>query len=159
MLVEDNDIISKYEQIADSFWKQFINAVKNLKIPEIEVNNVENISDTIDIAIGKYANHPSVFKIKEKVTGDGEFIFQRVSEEEVLNQFKNLKTNFKNIPGKILKEHAYIYYQQITSIIHDNLDNNTFPDTLKQADVYPVFKDGDRTNVQDYRPVSVLTYA
>ena len=36
------------------------------------------------------------------------------------------------------------------------LDNNTFPSTLKCAESKPVFKNDDRCNKENYRPVSLL---
>lgn len=138
--------------------------MKNLHIPDIEVNNIENLTDSIDISIEKYKHHPSILKIKEVVgNSNRKFNFHSIDEQEVIDQFKNLKTNksttFNNIPGKILKDNADIYCGKVTKIINDNLNNNTFPDSLKLADVNPVFKKNHRTNVENYRPVSVLTYA
>ena len=162
MLVKGDQIIANDKDIAENFSKYFINAVQNLHIPEVEVDPVEHLTDKIDIAIEKYKNHPSILKIKEKVTSECDFEFYNINENEVILQFKTLNTNksttFENIPGKILKENAYIYYKTVTKIINDNLDNNTFPDDLKFADVYPVFKNGNRNDVEAFRPVSVLTY-
>ena len=52
-----------------------------------------------------------------------------------------------------------MYFQKMAELINYHLEVNSFPDTLTLADVYPVFKKGDRTNIGDYRPVSVLAYA
>ena len=42
-----------------------------------------------------------------------------------------------------------------------NFNNSTFdaafPSELKKADVIPVFKRKDRDNVENYRPISILT--
>ena len=43
-----------------------------------------------------------------------------------------------------------------TKIINESLTINKFPDDLKLADVTPTFKSGDKTNVKNYRPISVL---
>ena len=44
----------------------------------------------------------------------------------------------------------------MTEIINNNLDECTFPETLKLADVYPVFKKEDRTIAEYYRPVNIF---
>ena len=36
------------------------------------------------------------------------------------------------------------------------LENCSFPDRLKLADITPIFKKGDATIPDDYRPISVL---
>jgi hypothetical protein len=36
------------------------------------------------------------------------------------------------------------------------LDSGVFPDSLKISKLTPVFKDGDKQNVSNYRPIAVL---
>ena len=129
MLVKNNLIISQEQDVSKEFSNQFKNAVKNLNIPEVQVNETGSLTDKIDMCTEKIKNHPSIIKINEMVGNcDDRFEFQRVNEEEVITQFKNLKDNkattFKNIPGKILKEYADIYHSMVTNIINLNLENN-----------------------------------
>jgi retron-type reverse transcriptase len=44
----------------------------------------------------------------------------------------------------------------LTHIINLSLENGIFPTKLKLAKVIPLFKQGDRTNVNNYRPISLL---
>ena len=39
-------------------------------------------------------------------------------------------------------------------IINNSLTNGIFPDKLKQALVIPVYKKGDETQIENYRPIS-----
>jgi len=41
-------------------------------------------------------------------------------------------------------------------IINQSFSSGIFPSALKTARVCPVFKSGDRANVNNYRPISVL---
>ena len=41
--------------------------------------------------------------------------------------------------------------------INDSIKSSQFPEVLKQASVYPVFKKGAKTDKENYRPVSVLS--
>ena len=41
-------------------------------------------------------------------------------------------------------------------IINSEIHTSHFPDELKLADVTPIFKTDDATNVKNYRPISVL---
>jgi len=60
-------------------------------------------------------------------------------------------------PGKLLKENNDTCSPDLLPIIYNNIDKNTFPDKLKVADVTPVHKKDEVTNVKNYRPVSVLS--
>ena len=81
-----------------------------------------------------------------------------LNEVEDLTKKLNIKkgTTFKNIPPKILKENADICCPILKKIVNDTFKSNEFPKELKLADVTPVFKKGDATNVKNYRPISVL---
>ena len=65
-------------------------------------------------------------------------------------------STYKNIPTKILKENTEICSSTLLRIINNEIHEFHFPDELKFADVTPIFKKGDSTNVKNYRPVSVL---
>ena len=45
----------------------------------------------------------------------------------------------------------------ISNIINKALDEGTFPNILKKAEVIPVYKKCDKLNKSNYRPVSILT--
>ena len=94
------------------------------------------------------------------VTTRNEFNFSQISLKEVEDQMKKLNikkgTTFKNIPTKILKDNADICCPILMNLINDTFKKNEFPDELKVADVTPVFKKDDSTNVKNYRPISVL---
>ena len=44
----------------------------------------------------------------------------------------------------------------ITNIINRSLTTGVFPDNLKRARVTPIPKEGDKCNLSNYRPISVL---
>ena len=163
-LVKGNDILSKDEDVAIELADMFSNAVSRLNIPDIPVNEVPEGYDIVDTAVLKYKDHPSIFKIIEKmpIAEEDEFNFQMVSDDYILKKIKRLKTNkattFQNIPGKIFVENADIYYTKITELINGHIESSSFPDSLKFADVNPVHKKKERTNPENYRPVSVLSY-
>ena len=44
----------------------------------------------------------------------------------------------------------------VHNLFNKTFHENVFPDELKVADITPIFKKDDSTNVKNYRPVSVL---
>src|SRR6218665_787429 len=46
----------------------------------------------------------------------------------------------------------------ISEIINSSFETGLIPPDLKKAKITPIFKQGDRTNVTNYRPISVLPY-
>ena len=51
---------------------------------------------------------------------------------------------------------TYIIDKHLTNIINNNLLRNSFSGSTKIASVRPVFKKGERTEIGNYRPVSIL---
>ena len=86
------------------------------------------------------------------------FFFQPTCSNEVLSIIKKLKNgdNIRDIPVKLLK----VAGNQISIIIADlfNLciEQSIFPETLKLARIRPVFKSGDKSDISNYRPISIL---
>ena len=56
-----------------------------------------------------------------------------------------------------MKAIKYETSKAITHIINQSLHTGILPDKLKLAKVIPVFKKGDRTKLDNYRPISILS--
>ena len=96
--------------------------------------------------------------IRAKYRGTSKFSFQPVTIEEVKNIVRALKTNKVvggEIPTKILKECDFTFYV-LTKCINKSIDIGYFPDSLKLANVTPVFKKGYPLDKANYRPASIL---
>ena len=91
---------------------------------------------------------------------DTRFSFKRIQPKQVfdiLSKLKNGKAMGQNmIPNQILKSSKNIISQSLADIFNASLKSSIFPDDLKIAKVAPIFKEGDRDNMTNYRPISVL---
>lgn len=80
--------------------------------------------------------------------------------EEVILLIKNLKTNKSagpdNIPATTIKNHHLAFANILTNVFNEIIETGEFPECLKKARVVPIFKSGDPTCVNNYRPISVL---
>ena len=61
-----------------------------------------------------------------------------------------------NIGAKILKYCGDTIVCPITSIINNCINAGIFPDQLKDAYVLPIHKDADKSDLNNYRPISIL---
>lgn len=59
------------------------------------------------------------------------------------------------VSNNIVKIHKDDLKRPLTVIFNDLLSRAEFPDVLKCAVVKPLFKEGDRTSVNNYRPISL----
>ena len=65
-------------------------------------------------------------------------------------------TGCDQIPAKLLKHASLQIAPVISIIINKALDEGTFPNNLKKAEVIPVYKKSDKLNKSNYRTVSIL---
>ena len=87
------------------------------------------------------------------------FFFRPVhcySTEKLICSLKNKSCNLNTIPVKILKSVCNIISPCVMNIINISLTTGAFPDSLKKAPVTPIPKQGDKCNLSNYRPISVL---
>ena len=72
-----------------------------------------------------------------------------------LNPYKSTGTD--NIPARFVKDGASVFRKPIGHIINLSIEKNVVPKGLKNAWVVPLFKKKKRSEVGNYRPVSVLS--
>ena len=110
-----------------------------------------------------FRNFETIKKIKESQQAAENFSvsFIVISEEEVKHAIKDLPINKStisgDIPTKILKQHAQIYYKKLADIFHESIKMGKFPDILKKDEVTPIYKKHDMNDKKNYRPVSTLS--
>ena len=88
------------------------------------------------------------------------FTFKLVTPIQVYDILKKLlnskATGIYEIPNKILKACSDIISPHLSQIFNISLTTTCYPDSLKFAKVAPVYKGGDKDNLDNYRPISVL---
>ena len=56
----------------------------------------------------------------------------------------------------VVKKNRHLICVPLCSIFNSRLSTGIFPNQIKIAKVIPDFKSGDRTNIQNNRPISAL---
>jgi hypothetical protein len=84
-----------------------------------------------------------------------------VSEKDILNKIKRLDINKSTSPDKIppliIKQCAKELTQLLHIIFNQSLSTGVFPDIWKTAHIIPIFKTGEKTCCENYRPISILS--
>jgi hypothetical protein len=88
------------------------------------------------------------------------FIFP-VTEEEVVSLAKNLKNKltagYDDIPKSLVEQCIQLIKGPLTHTYNVSLRSGIFPDEWKAAKVKPWYKKGDRYDIQNYRPISIIS--
>ena len=162
VLTEGERIISDDFEVAETMNELFVTVTDSLGINEnfIDENPTDGVTDPVEKAVKKFSNHPSILKIKSHYQNVGPFVFQKVAPGTVDKEVRNLNpkkaTTHKNIPPKILKYNSDVCVEPLTQIFNDCIENSTFPDELKCADVTSLPKNGPTNTRTKFRPISVL---
>ena len=140
--LDNKKVITEATEISDTFNHHFTNIGENL------ANNIgkSNVDPT------QYLKSPnSVFSFNEIDIG---------KVRRLLNQISTKKSPcLDNIPGNLLKIAADILAPSLTKIFNKSLSTGIYPNDWKLARVVPVFKIGDRSDMINYRPISIISSA
>ena len=137
----DNNITSKTQIIVNYFNQYFVNIGHTLAS---KLNDVEPDSHK------KYLKSPT----------SNFFKFQLVNENAISNFFDNIphknSTGVDDISTFSIKSVNFDLLKAVTTTVNQSLTTGIFPDNPKLAKVIALFKKGDPTSINNYRPVSLL---
>ena len=84
-----------------------------------------------------------------------------ISEDEIsrtINSLKNASAGWDNIPTFVVKKVLKHIIRPLTYLVNKSIEQGIFPDELKVAKVFPIYKSGDKKCTSNYRPISVLSF-
>ena len=143
----DREKVSGGENVADSQTADFINSFFSNIGPKLAKNH----------------NEPwEFFGDNQNGQGlDGVACQNFVTEYgEVLKLCKDIKVSkssgFEDISTKVFKDAFSVLIPQLVYLFNLSFDRGVFPERWKQATIIPLYKGGDKTEVGNYRPVSLL---
>ena len=91
---------------------------------------------------------------------DNNFTFTPVTAEEIIDELKTIPqkkaSGLDNISTRLLKCAATTIAPILCKIFNMCLTQGTMPDDLKSARVVPIYKNGDKDELTNYRPISIL---
>ena len=138
--------IENITSVFNSFFNRITNSLLIPEIPELLVTNLDPVSS----AIAKYATHPSIVAIKSKANTPSMFELHATAEDDMIKEnliVSYVKSASGSIPIKALKVAVFDFAGALTKPFNDNVvDQSSFPDELKFADILPVHKKGRTTD-------------
>ena len=145
-LIIDDEQITESEAVAQKLNTYFTSIADILNENDIDIPNID--TDII-----------SNF-VKNKVPNDEYFNIPFISTEQVHAYINKLECSkamgLDGIGPRIIKTAASVVSPSIAMLINKSIATGTFPDQLKQAKVFPIFKSGSKSDPSNYRPISIL---
>ena len=123
-----------------------------------EIVEKQKIADTCNlhfVSVGKRLaeglTNINIDTISHVVTPNEKFKFSKISMEQVKQVIRKLvngkATGVHDVPNRVLKDSVDVIEPFLTEICNCSLLSKMFPDDLKTGRVAPVFKSGDRENL------------
>lgn len=98
--------------------------------------------------------------VQGKIPNGTEFTIPSVTTHFIQSQLQNLRvskaTGIDDLSAKYLKVAAPIISEPLAKIFNLSIQTGNYPDALKKAKVTPVYKRGEKSDINNYRPISVL---
>ena len=95
------------------------------------------------------------------INTDKRFQFTQTNNDQVFSVLtklcKSKATGFDQISARLVRECADLISSSLTNIFNLSLTLGTFPEDWKCAKVTPIFKQGTRNELNNYRPISVIS--
>lgn len=170
----DREQLSKASKNSKILWKTINNITnyKSTKTPNIQLLNAKaspkesvNFANSFFSNVGKsLAESISVQNLTNNSSPissqSSSFVLLETDPTELYNIIMNLKSDsapgWDNIPTKFLKLSVHVIVPALCHLANLCFDKGIFPDLLKQSIVTPVYKSGEREDINNYRPISVL---
>ena len=157
ILKQNDDVITKPNEIVDCFNEYFINMAVHIG-PDDSVP----IDDDVFSCVEKYDNHDGIVNIRRQMENNNmnSFHFSNINVDTVQHHLQklNLKkaTGCDMLPAKLLKSGSGVFCNSVCHLMNMSINSSKFPNALKLAEICPVLKKGNNLEVNNYRPVSIL---
>ena len=173
------DKISSYQGNMKESWKTInellnkrskssnIECLKDLGTETVHKKEISNVMNNFFCSVGKDLANKIAPVPNPLLSGDyevnkdrAEFNFKTIEVKDIRAAFAKIKTaksfGIDNISSYFLKLALHYIGNSLAALFNTSIETSQFPDSWKVARVTPIFKEGDKTEKSNYRPISVL---
>ena len=154
---------TKNEDLAKTFNNFFGNIVGKLGIELVldDELNLFSIDDLILKAMAKYENYSSILRIKnymkEKYLKFSFEFVDKLKTSKEINKLDGKKACHEHdVPVKLIKSNNDLFSHFIYHNFNNSLFSSNFSSNLKGADILPKHKKKDKSDIENYRPISIF---
>ena len=139
----ENETLTNPSQITQAFNKFFTNIGHNL---------AQTISNNESNDFRDYMGNPIAqsFNLCETSSHEIKYHMEKINPKKA--------TGRDGLPGKFLNISAPIAAEPLAKLFNMSISTGEYPDILKIARVLPIHKKGESTDMNNYRPISILTH-
>jgi hypothetical protein len=120
-----------------------------------------NFMNTVAELVKQNSNKGSYNNLHQEIKHCPNSIFIPPVTEQVVSLGKSLNgkptADYDNIPESLVKQCIQLIKGPLTHIYNISLKSDVFPDEWKAAKVKPLNKKGDRYDIQNYRPIAIIS--
>ena len=84
-----------------------------------------------------------------------------LSETDIIKSCMNLKSDLScgpdNIPSLLVRDCAHVFAVPLAILYNFCIQSGSFPDRWKMTNICPILKDGNRADITNYRPISIIS--
>ena len=138
-IIVNEQNMTEPSKISETFNDFFVNVAPDLekKLPTSEINPLHYLSP----------RNPSSMRVPHATLND---------ITAIIRSLKSKKCNINDFSPIILKKNAHLIACPLTKLFNQSIQQGKFPHILKCANVIPLYKKGAKTDINNYRPISLL---
>ena len=140
----DGNIVSSHSQVAELFNDYFSSIASNLK-SQISSRTTFDPGGFQKFLTGRI-NHSIYLRSADQT-----------EVHEIISKLKNKSTLDTKIEPLKLANECTNFTCTLAKIVSNSFEQGIFPQALKTAKVVPIYKNGAKTEVSNYRPISLLS--
>ena len=163
---------------SESFWRSVKKILPDAKLKSIPtsikaddkiITDKQSISELFNSFFTSVVNklfescryaRPVFKSTTEELFKKKHFEFTAVGKPFVLKQLKGLKlknaTSIDGLPARLFKDSAVVIADRVTHLVNLSIKSGTVLSEWKQAKVVPLFKSGNKDDLDNYKPISIL---
>jgi hypothetical protein len=149
-ITHNGNIIKNPKLIAETFNNYFIDQIQSSQNSKNNTNDINNVPPNNNSQIYNTLTYSSSRSLFMKPTNPNDIL-------NIMNSLNNTNsTGYDGICTKIVKRVAPLIASHMSYIINLCIEQGVFPEKLKLAIVRPLFKKGDKENMDNFRPIALL---